>query len=130
MTIQDEKIAAAGLSVLDAARFAGVGRSTIYEELAAGRLRAVKVGRRTIIPQPALVDWRLDGRSPGLPLALDLEQGKPQREVSTPGATTMIQVSSSTEAAPHHNKGSVSAGSGDRAPDPRLLAPAWSNPTT
>jgi excisionase family DNA binding protein len=57
VTIQDEKIAAAGLSVLDAARFAGVGRSTIYEELAAGRLRAVKVGRRTIIPQLALVDW-------------------------------------------------------------------------
>ncbi len=50
-------VPAAGHSVLDAARIAGVGRSTIYEELAAGRLAAKKIGRRTLITEPALREW-------------------------------------------------------------------------
>lgn len=50
------KISAA-LTVHDAAKIAGVGRSTIYEELAAGRLAAKKLGRRTIITKQALLDW-------------------------------------------------------------------------
>jgi excisionase family DNA binding protein len=36
--------------VADAARVAGFGRSTLYEALASGSLRAVKLGRRTLIP--------------------------------------------------------------------------------
>jgi excisionase family DNA binding protein len=52
-----DHIAEAGLSVLDAARIAGIGRSTIYEELAAGRLVARKCGSRTIIPASALSEW-------------------------------------------------------------------------
>jgi excisionase family DNA binding protein len=51
------KRTAAGLNVLEAAKIAGVGRSTIYEELASGRLAARKLGRRTIIPDHALREW-------------------------------------------------------------------------
>jgi excisionase family DNA binding protein len=47
----------AGLSILDAARIAGIGRSTIYDELAAGRLVARKCGSRTLIPASALSEW-------------------------------------------------------------------------
>lgn len=54
---KQDHIAAAGLSVLDAARVAGVGRSTIYEQLASGRLVARKCGSRTIIPASALSEW-------------------------------------------------------------------------
>lgn len=35
----------------------GVGRSTVYEELNSGRLRAVKVGRRTLILFAAAEAW-------------------------------------------------------------------------
>jgi excisionase family DNA binding protein len=52
-----KKFAEAGLSIPDAARIAGIGRSTIYEELAAGRLAARKCGSRTIIPASALSEW-------------------------------------------------------------------------
>jgi excisionase family DNA binding protein len=38
-----------GLSVEEAARFLGIGRSLIFEEIKAGRLIARKAGRRTII---------------------------------------------------------------------------------
>ena len=57
MSIFDQKSAAAGLTVLDAANIAGGGRSTIYEELASGRLKAKKLGRRTIITGQALAEW-------------------------------------------------------------------------
>jgi excisionase family DNA binding protein len=52
-----EKRGPAGLNVLEAAKIAGVGRSTIYEELASGRLSARKLGRRTIIPEHSLRVW-------------------------------------------------------------------------
>ena len=35
----------------------GIGRTTTYEEIAAGRLAAVKLGRRTIIPREAADAW-------------------------------------------------------------------------
>jgi excisionase family DNA binding protein len=34
-----------------------VGHTTIYEEIRAGRLSAVKVGRRTLIPRQAAREW-------------------------------------------------------------------------
>jgi excisionase family DNA binding protein len=40
--------------VVEAARVAGIGRSTIYEMLASGDLTAVKLGRRTLIPADEL----------------------------------------------------------------------------
>jgi len=33
----------------------GVGRSTVYELLASGQLRSVKVGRRRLVPESAIV---------------------------------------------------------------------------
>ena len=35
----------------------GIGRTNTYQEIAAGRLRAVKVGRRTLITQDAAEAW-------------------------------------------------------------------------
>jgi len=35
--------------VIEAAHVAGVGRSTLYEALGSGQLKAVKLGRRTLI---------------------------------------------------------------------------------
>jgi len=39
-----------------AAALAGVGRTTIYAEIGAGRLRSVKVGRRRLVPTSALAE--------------------------------------------------------------------------
>jgi excisionase family DNA binding protein len=46
-----------GLGIDDAAEAANVGRSTIYEEIGRGNLRAVKVGRRSIILVEDLRKW-------------------------------------------------------------------------
>ncbi|MCZ6859587.1 MAG: helix-turn-helix domain-containing protein [Alphaproteobacteria bacterium] len=35
-----------------------LGRTTIYSEINSGRLKIVKVGRRTLISREALRDWR------------------------------------------------------------------------
>ena len=45
------------ISVVEAAARAGVGRSTIYEHLARGVLRARKLGRRTVILEVDLREW-------------------------------------------------------------------------
>jgi excisionase family DNA binding protein len=42
------------LSVDEAAATLGLGRSRLYEDLLAGRLRSVKVGRRRLIPATAV----------------------------------------------------------------------------
>jgi Helix-turn-helix domain len=47
----------------------GVGRTKAYEEINAGRLRARKAGRRTIITADDAEDWL--GRLPALQEALD-----------------------------------------------------------
>jgi excisionase family DNA binding protein len=38
-----------GLSVVEACSVAGIGRTKVYEAIADGRLKARKVGKRTII---------------------------------------------------------------------------------
>ena len=43
-----------GYSIREACRATSLGRSTIYFHISAGRLRAVRVGGRTIIPAEAL----------------------------------------------------------------------------
>ena len=43
-----------GYSIREACRASSLGRTTIYNHIAAGRLRAVRVGGRTIIPAEAL----------------------------------------------------------------------------
>jgi excisionase family DNA binding protein len=45
------------LGILDAARAAGVGRSTIYEHINRGALKARKAGRRTLILRADLQAW-------------------------------------------------------------------------
>ncbi len=46
-----------GLSIPEVCRTTGIGRTTIYEEIRAGRLRALKLGRRTIIRTTDLQKW-------------------------------------------------------------------------
>lgn len=40
--------------VTEAAQVAGIGRSTLYAAMADGQLRAVKLGKRTLIPAEEL----------------------------------------------------------------------------
>jgi excisionase family DNA binding protein len=44
-------------SIPEFCRRYGIGRTNAYQEIAAGRLRAVKVGRRTLITQDAAESW-------------------------------------------------------------------------
>lgn len=46
-----------GFSIREACAASSLGRTTIYAHIATGRLRAVRVGGRTIIPAPSL--WSL-----------------------------------------------------------------------
>lgn len=47
-----------GVSVVEAARLVGIGRSRFLEELRAGRgPRVVKLGRRVIVPVDGLRSW-------------------------------------------------------------------------
>jgi excisionase family DNA binding protein len=41
-------------SIPEAVTISGIGRTLLYAEIAAGRLLAVKAGRRTLIPRTAL----------------------------------------------------------------------------
>ena len=45
------------LGILEAARAASVGRSTIYENINSGALKARKAGRRTLILRADLQAW-------------------------------------------------------------------------
>lgn len=51
MTNQPEKLA---YSIREACTASSLGRTTIYRHIAAGTLRVVRVGGRTIIPADAL----------------------------------------------------------------------------
>jgi excisionase family DNA binding protein len=42
------------LSIEQAARTLGIGRTALYSEIGAGRIRSVKVGRRRLIPSSAI----------------------------------------------------------------------------
>ena len=45
------------IPINEAARLGGVGRSTIYNEIANGNLKVRKVGRRTIVAMEDLRAW-------------------------------------------------------------------------
>jgi excisionase family DNA binding protein len=45
------------LSIDDFCKVYSVGKTTAYEEINAGRLQAVKVGRRTLIPEQSAAAW-------------------------------------------------------------------------
>ena len=44
-------------SIAEFAARTGLGRTRVFEELKAGRLRAVKCGRRTLIPAAEVDAW-------------------------------------------------------------------------
>jgi excisionase family DNA binding protein len=44
-------------SITEFCRRYGIGRTNVYEQIAAGRLRAVKAGRRTLITLEAAEAW-------------------------------------------------------------------------
>ena len=46
---------------LELVKVLGLGRSTIYKMLQAGKIRSVKAGRRTVVPIEAVRDY-LSGR--------------------------------------------------------------------
>ena len=48
-----------GYSIEEAVQASSVGRSLIYEEIRAGNLRAIKIGRRTVILADDLKAWLL-----------------------------------------------------------------------
>ncbi len=45
------------LSIDEAADALGIGRSRLYEEVSAGRLRSLKVGRRRLVPASAITAY-------------------------------------------------------------------------
>jgi len=45
------------LSIAEAGQALGVGRSLLYNELSAGRLRSVKVGKRRLVPANAVREY-------------------------------------------------------------------------
>ncbi len=49
------------LSITEAAAALSVGRSALYSELQAGRLRSMKIGRRRLIPAGALAAFIDEG---------------------------------------------------------------------
>ncbi|MGZ6315131.1 MAG: helix-turn-helix domain-containing protein [Candidatus Limnocylindrales bacterium] len=44
------------LSIEEAARALGVGRTALYSEIGAGRIRSIKLGRRRLVPSSAIRD--------------------------------------------------------------------------
>lgn len=44
-------------SIKGASKACNLGQTKIYEEIKLGRLKAVKYGRRTLIPAEALREW-------------------------------------------------------------------------
>jgi excisionase family DNA binding protein len=53
-----------GYSIPEAVQASSVGRSSIYEEIRAGNLRATKIGRRTVILADDLKVWLLSKVQP------------------------------------------------------------------
>jgi excisionase family DNA binding protein len=47
----------AALTIDEARYVCNIGRSTLYEEIKAGRIRAIKFGKRTLIPADEPAKW-------------------------------------------------------------------------
>ena len=45
------------VSPSEAARLAGIGRTTLYEAIGSGALRSLKIGKRRLITVEALREW-------------------------------------------------------------------------
>ena len=53
----DELAAKATISVEQAAKILGVGRTAAYEAARRGEFPTRRLGRRLVVPVPALLDW-------------------------------------------------------------------------
>lgn len=53
------------MSVETFARRNGIGRVKAYDEIKCGRLKTMKVGRRTLITQEAAAEWRQNCQQEG-----------------------------------------------------------------
>ena len=53
----DQQVTPLAYTVEDALAASGIGRTKFYEEIAAGRLKARKVGTRTLVLAPDLAAW-------------------------------------------------------------------------
>lgn len=51
------------LDVSAAAAELGIGRTAAYAEIAAGRLRSLRIGRRRLVPQSAIGDYIAQARA-------------------------------------------------------------------
>jgi len=54
---QPRQIQPVGLSIEETIKATGLGRSSLYKEIAAGRLKSYKVGRRRLVSPEALKQW-------------------------------------------------------------------------
>ena len=54
MKVESKDTVKIAYSIREACHASSLGRTTIYNHIAAGRLRAVRIGGRTIIPADAL----------------------------------------------------------------------------
>lgn len=52
--MQSQDIPKLGYSIREACQASSLGRTTLYSHIASGRLRAVRIGGRTIIPAESL----------------------------------------------------------------------------
>ena len=55
---QPRQIQPVGLSIEETIRATGLGRTSIYKEIAEGRLKSYKIGRRRFVSPEALREWR------------------------------------------------------------------------
>tara|TARA_B100001989_G_C24549681_1_gene473410 strand:+ start:1833 stop:2030 length:198 start_codon:yes stop_codon:yes gene_type:complete len=44
-------------TIEETSKITGLGRTCLYAELSSGRLKGVKVGRRTLIPHTSIQQW-------------------------------------------------------------------------
>ena len=78
------------LSIRQACAVAGVSRSTLYEEIAAGRLKSIRIGARRLILVEDLRDWLRAHREVGLPSSPDpsrISASSAPAEGARPGRT-------------------------------------------
>ncbi len=59
-----ELFADGAVTVAEAVRFSGIGRTQLYDLMTAGRLPFTKVGSRRLIPRRGLVDLLAGGAGP------------------------------------------------------------------